>query len=54
MRKNKNSFFAILPVFIILLIQFFDKEANYRFVQYIILALMIFYVIYVKLRKKQT
>jgi hypothetical protein len=55
MNKNKikNSIIAILPVFVVLLIQYFDKENNYRFVQYVILSLMIIYLIYFKFLKKK-
>jgi len=55
MNKNKikNSIIAILPVFVVLIIQYFDKENNYRFFQYVILSLMIIYLIYFKFLKKR-
>ena len=50
--KIKTYLLAYVPILLILLIQFFDKENNYRFVQYIIFGLMIISLMYIKLIKR--
>lgn len=53
MKKNKKKLLIYIPVLIMLLIQYYDKEGKFRLIQYIILFFMIVFVIYHKIIKKQ-
>lgn len=56
MKNNSTikSFYALIPLLVILVIQYFDKENKYRFVQYIILGAMVLYLIYSLIKKSKS
>ncbi len=48
---NKNNI-LLIPLFVIILIQIFDKEDDYLYIQIIILILMILYGGYLLYKKR--
>ncbi len=50
--KLRNIIFVYTPIVSLFLIQLFDKNDDYQFLQFIILGFMLSYLIYEKMIKK--